>query len=279
MRPVLVIVGDVFANQPVQVGLIQCDHVVQQLSPAGSDPPIGHAVLPRRLNTRALRFQADASQEVQDLCTEFRVVIEDGKTIFANVGECFAELVDNPFCRRMAQDIEMQDPASSMLDDDQDVQEAEPDCRNREKVERDNGFSMILEECQPKPAGITPAMHSAQVAGDRSFRDAKTQLEEFGVDPECSPSGVLGGQTPDEIADFFGHRPATGSPSGAPSPVATESCAMPSYDRVRFDDEQTHFPPKPITPEDNPEEPVERVQGRTGTLSLKNGDLLAQSRV
>ena len=46
MNPVLMVVSHVVAKEPTQMGLIQWDDMVEQLSAAASDPSLGHAVLP-----------------------------------------------------------------------------------------------------------------------------------------------------------------------------------------------------------------------------------------
>ncbi len=46
MNAFSVVVGDVFAKPPMQMTLVEHDHVVQELPPAGPDPPFGQPVLP-----------------------------------------------------------------------------------------------------------------------------------------------------------------------------------------------------------------------------------------
>jgi len=44
---ILVVVTDVVANESNQVEIVQDDNMIQQLSPAGADPALRDAVLPR----------------------------------------------------------------------------------------------------------------------------------------------------------------------------------------------------------------------------------------
>jgi hypothetical protein len=41
-----VVVADILTKQPTQVLLIEDDHVIEKLAPAGPDPPFGDGVLP-----------------------------------------------------------------------------------------------------------------------------------------------------------------------------------------------------------------------------------------
>jgi len=60
---------------------VQRDDMVENLSAAASYPAFRSAVLPRRLQTCALRLQASTLQKGNHIDIEFRVVIEDGITI------------------------------------------------------------------------------------------------------------------------------------------------------------------------------------------------------
>lgn len=48
MSPVLVVVAHVLGKEePFYVTLIECDHMVEQIMPAASNPTLGHSILPR----------------------------------------------------------------------------------------------------------------------------------------------------------------------------------------------------------------------------------------
>jgi hypothetical protein len=47
VRPILVVVANILGHQPLEVLLIQDDHVIQQVSSATSDPALRDTVLPR----------------------------------------------------------------------------------------------------------------------------------------------------------------------------------------------------------------------------------------
>src|SRR6266851_3724723 len=47
VRPILVVIAHVLSHQPLQMSLIQDDHVIQQISPATSNPTLSNTVLPR----------------------------------------------------------------------------------------------------------------------------------------------------------------------------------------------------------------------------------------
>ena len=50
MGPVVMVVGDVIREEPLEMVLIQRNHLVEQLAAAASQPALGYAILPRTLN-------------------------------------------------------------------------------------------------------------------------------------------------------------------------------------------------------------------------------------
>jgi hypothetical protein len=63
-------------------------------------------------------------------------------------------------------DIEVQDPTTGVLDHEEAIQQLKLDRRNREEVEGDNRFSVILQKRQPTFPRITPPSNTPQIAGD-----------------------------------------------------------------------------------------------------------------
>ena len=47
VRPIVVVVGDEFGKQPLQLAFVEHDHVVEQIAPHGFNPSLGDPVLPR----------------------------------------------------------------------------------------------------------------------------------------------------------------------------------------------------------------------------------------
>jgi hypothetical protein len=52
-------------------------------------------------------------------------VVEDGITIRNGVGKCFTQLLHNPISGWMTSNVEMQNPAAAMLDNEEAIQELE----------------------------------------------------------------------------------------------------------------------------------------------------------
>src|SRR5579871_5002624 len=95
---------------------VQRDYMVENLAAAASHPAFRSPVLPRCLNTRALRSEARRLQEGNHIGIEFRVVVEDSITIRTSLGKRFTELLHHPLGSRVTSDVEVQHPAPAMLD-------------------------------------------------------------------------------------------------------------------------------------------------------------------
>src|SRR5262249_52418945 len=155
VNPVGMVVVHVVAHQPSQMLFIQRDDVVENLTTATSYPTHCDSVLPRRLNTRALRLQAGCLQKRDHLSIEFRVAIQNNVTVQTTIAKCFPQLLHDPIGSRMAGDVEVQDSAASVFHNEEAIQKFEGQCRHGKQIHGDDGLSMVGQEDQPALAWIT----------------------------------------------------------------------------------------------------------------------------
>ena len=71
VNAVLVMVVHVIAKEPPEMGFVQRDDMVENLSAAASHPAFCGPILPRRLNTRALRSEARAFRKAITSASNF----------------------------------------------------------------------------------------------------------------------------------------------------------------------------------------------------------------
>ena len=86
---------------------VQRDDVVENLPATTPHPAFGNPVLPGRPDAGAFGLQARRLQESDDVGVKLRIAVQDGVPIGAGVGERLAQLLDHPFGRGMASDIEV----------------------------------------------------------------------------------------------------------------------------------------------------------------------------
>jgi hypothetical protein len=77
VRPIIVVVRDVLAEQTPQVNLVQHDHVVEQFPAATADPAFSDTVLPRASEAGSLGMDAGALHCVDHFFVELLAMIED----------------------------------------------------------------------------------------------------------------------------------------------------------------------------------------------------------
>jgi hypothetical protein len=144
--PVLMIIGNIIAHQPEQMSFVQRDDVVQDLSPATSNPSFRGSILPGRLDIGPLRFQTRRLQERDNRGIKFRIAVQDHVMVWASFGKRLAQLLHDPLRTRMSSDIEIQNPAAPMLDHKKAVQQLERQRRHGEEIEGGNELPVILQK-------------------------------------------------------------------------------------------------------------------------------------
>ena len=123
MNPIFVKVGNVCTHETPQVLFVQRDHVVQHLAPTATHPSFSDSILPRRSDTRPFRLQSRGLQEGDDLVIECRITIEDRVPIRTSFGERLTQLLDHPLRSRVTGYVAVQNPAPSMFDHEEAVED------------------------------------------------------------------------------------------------------------------------------------------------------------
>src|SRR5580692_2157262 len=100
--------------------------MIKAISAGAANLYICDSILPRRLDARPFGLQSGHLQEGDHFLIERRISIEDGISIRTRFRECFAQLLDDPFPRRVVSHIETQNPASPVFDYEKAVEQ--PEC-------------------------------------------------------------------------------------------------------------------------------------------------------
>jgi hypothetical protein len=117
------------------------------------------------------------------------------------------------------------------------AQYLEVDRRHPEEVDRDQLLSMILQKCAPSLRRRFAAAH--HVFADAALPDIDAELEQFTVDPWCTPVGILSAHLEDQISDLTRNdRSSRLAVPHLPGPENTKALAMPGHDRFGLDEGQ-----------------------------------------
>ena len=206
MRPRRVVVLGVPAQQSAGVALAEDDHKVEQIAPGGADHPFGEGILPRRpRRADDLLLAAEAMEEVAESLEGGATVAMDEARRFRQSG---AQLDAGPLGSRVLGDVEVEDAAPSVAEDDEAVEDAKGDRRDRKEVDAGSGAHMVAQKGAPGLRGrFVPPRH---VLGNRGLGDGDAELEQLAMDSRRAPAGVLCGDATDECSQIGFDRGTSG---------------------------------------------------------------------
>jgi len=151
-------------------------------------------------------------------------------------GECFSNLLRDPFCRRVRGHIDPDKLSPGQPDNDQDVELDKADGRNHEQIHgRDVRHMIAQERAPPLTRRVTSLGH---VLGDGRLSYRKAELEQFAMNVRCTPKSIVHAHPPDQRPQFRVDLRATSRGAGFPAPVATKPSTMPAHKGLWPDDHQ-----------------------------------------
>jgi hypothetical protein len=105
MRAVLVVVANILREQAFQVAFVNCDDVIEKITPATPYPTLCHSILPRTFERGANRTHAQGSNRCRDFQSILGITIKDDEPWSGFKRKCFSQLLDDPQAYRMLCDI------------------------------------------------------------------------------------------------------------------------------------------------------------------------------
>ena len=143
------VIANVLVHQALQMPRVEDDHMVEQISPATPNPALSNAILPWTLEAGSLGLDADALHRVDDFLIEVGAAIEDQVFGSRVVGECFAQLLNNPGAHRVLGHIAVEDSPPVMRNDEEAIENAKSQCRHGKEIHCGDGLTVIAQECRP----------------------------------------------------------------------------------------------------------------------------------
>jgi len=243
------------------VAFVNCNDVIQEITPATPYPTLCDSILPRTFERSAERIHPQGSNRYGDFQSILGITIKDDEPRSGSKWKCFSQLLDDPRACRMLGDVEVQDTPTVVTDDEKAIERAEGDRRNREEVHRGNRFTVIAEKGKPAPGWLRISRRPFHPTRDRSLRDIKAEHEKLAMDAWRSPRGVLNDHSEDQFLNLLRR---LSSPDGPPDlgdqlPVQTESGPVPTHHGFRRDHNEGLLPSGPKSTNGDPEELVEQV--------------------
>ena len=117
MRAVFVVVANILREEAFQVAFVNCDDVIQEITPATPYPTLCHSILPRTFERGADRIHAQGSNRCRDFQSILGITIKDDEPRCGSKWKCFSQLLDDPRACRMLCDMEVQDTPTIVTDE------------------------------------------------------------------------------------------------------------------------------------------------------------------
>ena len=143
VRAVVVVVREVIGEESFQVSLVQRNGLVEQFVSAASHPALRDSVLPGTLNRGLYAGDLHGSNRSRNVQPILCVVVKDEEFGRGLIGKGFAQLLYDPSARRMASDVEVQDAATVVADDEEAIENIERERRDREEIHGRDGLAVI----------------------------------------------------------------------------------------------------------------------------------------
>jgi hypothetical protein len=149
MGEILEIVEDVFLHQALQMPSIENNHMVEQIPATSAYPAFRNAILPWTSEAGALGLNAETLHCFDHLIIELCAAIKDQAAGIRVIGERLAQLLNNPFARRMASYVALKNTPPNNRDDEKAAEHSEGQCWHSKEIHRGDGFPMIAQKGRP----------------------------------------------------------------------------------------------------------------------------------
>ena len=146
-----VVVGDVALQQSPQLRLAERDHVVRALPTDRADHALDVSVLPRRAIGCGHLLDAHVRNAVREGLAVDRIAIPDQVArLGAVAGESLDDLLRRPRGRGMRSDVDVNDLASAMAENDERIKQSKRGGRYDEEVTGGGAAEVIGNEGSPR---------------------------------------------------------------------------------------------------------------------------------
>jgi hypothetical protein len=164
---------------------VRHDYVVQAFSANTSDNPFRIAVLPRTPGRYRNLFNTQSINSCCEIMTIDPITISYQVARHCVVRKRFHDLLSSPGGCRVFRDIEMQNSATVVRQDDENIKHAELYGRNREEVDRNHLADVISKKRHPGLRWLSPLLgHEAR---HRPFGNLESQFLQFPRVPVALP--------------------------------------------------------------------------------------------
>src|SRR5258707_10586626 len=129
MCAVLVVGANLLRESTFQVAFVNCDNVIQEITPVTPYPTLCNSILPRTFERSADRIHHQGSNRCRDFQSILGITIKDDEPWSGFKWKCFSQLLDDPQACRMLGDIEGQETPTIVRETEKSM--AQPEAGHR----------------------------------------------------------------------------------------------------------------------------------------------------
>ena len=191
VRPAVVVIDEILAQEVSEVLVIKHDHVVKALAPDGADDPLDVRILPRRLAGGDDLSDSHSFDSGSEIGTVSRMAISEeiaGEWLIAREG--LDQLLCCPRGAGIRGHVEVNDPPAVVGKDNEAEQEPKCGLGDDEEITGDSGAEMIL-ETSPPALGGWPLPSPGHVLRHGGFGHVMTEQPELGLDARRALGAIL----------------------------------------------------------------------------------------
>src|SRR5262249_35853985 len=138
-----------FFQEAIEMPLVQRNNEVQTLSPHRSNDAFANSIRHRRLYRCFEHMQPHMTHALVNLFGKDGIAVMNEHAICMVSRDCFTELLGGPRRRGMRRDIDVQESAARMLNDQKHIEETECRGNRHAEVARDDAFGVIMDKRRP----------------------------------------------------------------------------------------------------------------------------------
>jgi hypothetical protein len=248
------------------------DQVPEKFSATASDPAFRNSILPRACRAYAHGFHAAGGKQLGYLVAKLAVAIKNCIAVRTRFRKCFSQLLHYPGAGRMFRDVEMEDPASTVIDDEKSIQDSKGEGWHGEEVHGRDDLAVIAKESSPALTGIVGRRQTTEIPQDGAFGDVEAEFQKLTVNSRSTPAGIFVRHLPDESSNLgIDLWPAKAHWPRPKAPKQPKASAMPGDNGFWFNDDQDVAPSMPKPAEQNPKYPILDSEPRARMFSLEYG--------
>jgi hypothetical protein len=128
------------------MNLTEDSQVIEKLPATTFDPPPRLSILPGTRRAYPVGFHAAAWQNIGYLVAGFAVAIKNRIAVRTRFRKCLPRLLRYPGIARVFRNVEMQDPAPAVFEDEETIQDPERPCWYLEEIHGRDHIPVITQK-------------------------------------------------------------------------------------------------------------------------------------